>query len=134
MECLKLFTQLSTTCLLQKVSKEVWLVQWPLFNISGKLKPTCLVLDAEVVLVKYPVNVLVSIPEHLRNSLNQQETVSVDTGLCRLILLMRSCVVFLLFKDLWSTGIAQHFWLHKALLLQTPLIQMMEDFYRLSTS
>ena len=50
-------------------------IQWPFFNISGKLKPTCLVLDAEVVLVKYPVNVLVSIPEHLRNSLNQQETV-----------------------------------------------------------
>ena len=70
----KISTQLCTVGLFLKVSKVVLLVYWSLFNVSGKLIPTCLALDAQTSLVQYPVNMLVSIPESLRNSLRQRET------------------------------------------------------------
>ena len=70
----KISTQLCTVGLFLKVSKVVLLVHWSLFNVSGKLNPTCLALDAQAALVKYPVNLLMSIAGSLRNSLKQQET------------------------------------------------------------
>ena len=45
------------------------------------LKPNCWAFDAEPGLIDCPLNMLVSIPGSLRNSLSQRETVSTDTGL-----------------------------------------------------
>ena len=81
----KISTELSAIGLLQKVSKVVFLVHGPLFNISGKIDPTCWALDAEAVLVECPVNMLGSILESLWNSLSQRETLSTDSRLCGLI-------------------------------------------------